>query len=534
VIHRIRGFILPTLILLTLVLAASSSAWPFAKWLALASLALVGLGIYDRTQKASSILRSYPVLGHLRFLLEDIGPELRQYIVEHNTEGRPFDRDTRSLVYQRSKGVQDMKAFGTEQDVYAEGYSWISHSIAPRPAHPDAGQTMRVQLGGADCGRPYSASVFNISAMSFGSLSPNAITALSCGAKLGGFAHNTGEGSVSRYHRDGGGDLIWQVGTGYFGCRAPDGGFDPERFRETASDTCVKAIEIKLSQGAKPGHGGILPAAKITKEIAAARGIPMGEDCLSPSHHRAFSTPIGLVEFVAQLRELSGGKPIGIKLAVGDPREWLSVCHAMVESGIVPDFISVDGGEGGTGAAPIEFSDHIGMPLKEAIVLVHQSLVGAGLRDRTRLIASGKLVTGFEMASACALGADAINSARGFMLALGCIQAQKCHTNSCPVGVATQDARLGASLVVTNKAERVRQFHCETVHAFAEVIGAAGLDHPSQLQMHHLYRRVSPWEIRPLSALYPSLEPGALLRSSGHGFIRSFWDDSRSDTFNGH
>jgi glutamate synthase domain-containing protein 2 len=328
--------------------------------------------------------------------------------------------------------------------------------------------------------------------------------------------------------------LIWQVGTGYYGCRMPDGGFDAERFAQTAANDCVKAIELKLSQGAKPGHGGILPAAKITKEIAAARGIPMGEDCLSPSYHRTFTTPIGLIEFVAQLRELARGKPVGIKLAVGDPHEWLGVCHAMVETGIAPDFVTVDGGEGGTGAAPIEFADRIGMPLTEALVLVHQSLVGAGLRDGLRLIASGKLVTGFEMASACALGADGIDSARGFMLALGCIQAQKCHTNSCPVGVATQDEGLARSLVVPDKAARVHQFHCQTVHAFAEVIGAAGLDHPSQLRPDHLYRRVSPSEIRPLSALYPRLEPGALLRTGGHGFIRDYWDESRADTFNRH
>lgn len=532
-IHRIRAYVLPALGGLAVVFALAALAWPFAKWLALLALALLVLGIHDRTQTKHSILRSYPVVGHLRFLLEEFGPELRQYIVEHNTEGRPFDRDTRSLVYQRSKGVQDKKPFGTEQDVYAQGYSWIAHSMAPRPAVADAGKSMRIEIGGRECSQPYSASVFNISAMSFGSLSANAITALSRGAKLGGFAHNTGEGSVSRYHREGGGDLIWQVGTGYFGCRAPDGGFDAEKFEQTASDDCVKAIELKLSQGAKPGHGGILPAAKITHEIAAARGIPMGEDCLSPSHHRAFSTPIGMMEFVARMRDLAGGKPVGIKLAVGDPHDWMSVCHAMVETGIVPDFVTVDGGEGGTGAAPIEFSDRIGMPLTEALVLVHQSLVGAGLRDRLRIIASGKLVTGFEMGSACALGADGINSARGFMLALGCIQAQKCHTNTCPVGVATQDEGLARSLVVPSKAERVSQFHCETVRAFAEVLGAAGLDHPSQLTPDHLYRRVSPWEIRPLSALYPSLEPGALLRPGGHGFIRNYWDNSRADTFNG-
>ena len=532
-IHAIRGYVMPALVALLVLFGALalSGVWPGARWPALACAVLLAIGIHDLVQTHHSVLRSYPVLGHVRYLLEDVGPELRQYIVESNTEGRPFDRDTRSLAYQRAKGVIDKKPFGTEIDVYAEGYGWLVHSLAPREPVDDPARTMRIRLGGDDCAQPYSASVFNISAMSFGSLSPTAIRALSEGAKLGGFAHNTGEGGLSAHHREGGGDLVWQIGTGYFGCRARDGGFDPERFRDAAAHPSVKAIELKLSQGAKPGHGGILPAAKISPEIAEVRGIERGHDCVSPPHHRAFDSPIGLVEFVARLRELSGGKPVGAKLSVGDPREWLAVCRAMLETGLTPDFVTVDGGEGGTGAAPIELSDHMGMPVKDGIVVVHQSLVGAGLRDRVRVVASGKLITGFEMAVACALGADAINSARGFMFALGCIQAQRCHTNRCPVGVATQDARLARSVHVPTKAVRVRNFHRETVEAFAGVIASAGLAHPSELTPAHVYRRVNAWEIRTLAELYPSLEPGALAHGGDAGFLREAWGRARASSF---
>ncbi|MBW2396275.1 MAG: FMN-binding glutamate synthase family protein, partial [Deltaproteobacteria bacterium] len=378
---------------------------------------------------------------------------------------------------------------------------------------------------------PYSSSFFNISAMSFGSLSASAIQALNEGARRGGFAHNTGEGGISRYHEKPGGDLIWQVGTGYFGCRRSDGGFDPERFREAAANEHVRMIELKLSQGAKPGHGGILPGEKVTPEIAEARRIEIGTDCISPASHQAFDGPTGLLEFVSELRSLAGGKPVGFKLAIGRPVEFLSICRAIHETGLAPDFVSVDGGEGGTGAAPIEFSDHMGMPLLEAIVLVNNALIGIGVRERIRVFASGKRITSIALAHAAALGADAVNSARGFMLALGCIQAQRCHTNRCPVGVATQDPRLAHALHVENKAERVERFHASTLKALAEVVAAAGLSHPSELSPEDIYQRVSPWEIRPLSALYPTLSPGALIGSTAHGFLREAWNASSASSF---
>jgi len=532
-IHRIRGLVMPVLVLLALAFWWLSARWQPAQWGLALTAPLVALGIYDLLQRRHNILRNYPVLGHLRFLLEDVGPELRQYVVENNTEGRPFNRDSRSLMYQRSKGILDKKPFGTELDVYQEGHGWITHSLAPREPVADSGESLRLRFGGPDSTQPYSASIFNISAMSFGAISGHGIRALNVGAKMGNFAHNTGEGGISRYHREGG-DLIWQVGTGYFGCRRDDGGFDADRFREQAASAQVKMIELKLSQGAKPGHGGILPAPKVSAEIAAARGIPAGRECVSPPAHSEFSTPIGLLEFVARLRELASGKPVGVKLAIGDPLEFMCVCRAMLETDITPDFITVDGGEGGTGAGPIELSDHMGMPVKEAVVLVNNALVSVNLRDRVRIVASAKLVTGFEMATAIALGADAINSARGFMFALGCIQAQRCHTNRCPVGVATQDAWLQRALVVDVKARRVKNFHHETVEALAEVVGAAGAEHPSELTPRNIYRRVSPWEIRPVSELYPSVEPGELLGPTGGGFLRPYWDRADAREFRGH
>jgi glutamate synthase domain-containing protein 2 len=386
-------------------------------------------------------------------------------------------------------------------------------------------------VGGPDCAQPYDASIFNISAMSFGSLSPDAIRALNTGARLGGFAHNTGEGGLSAHHREPGGDLIWQIGTGYFGCRSEAGLFDPDRFKDQAALESVRMIEIKLSQGAKPGHGGILPAAKISAEIAATRGVRRGEDCVSPPRHSAFGTPVGLLEFVAHLRELSGGKPVGLKLCVGDPVEWLSVCKAMVATGITPDFVTVDGSEGGTGAAPVEFADHIGLPVREGLVMVHNSLRGIGVRDRVRVQASGKLVTSFDMAVAFALGADLVASARGFMFALGCIQAQRCHTNTCPVGVATQHPWLRRALVVKDKSVRVCNFHHASVLALAEVVGAAGFDHPDKLGPEHVYQRISPWEIRTLRELYHWAEPGQLLEGKGPEFMADAWRNARPETF---
>lgn len=477
--------------------------WP---WIVLGPLVL--LGFVDMTQKRQAIRRNYPVLGHMRYFLELIRPEIFQYFIESDKEGVPFDREHRSLIYQRAKNVRDTTPFGTKVDVYAPGYEWVNHSLMAR--HVDDAD-MRIVVGGPDCRQPYSCSLLNISAMSFGSLSRNAILALSRGAKMGKFAHNTGEGGLSPYHLEGGGDLIWQIGTGYFGCRDESGKFSPKLFAEKAAIPNVKMIEIKLSQGAKPGHGGILPAAKVTPEIAAIRGVPMGKDVLSPPTHSTFSTPIELLEFVKQLRDLSGGKPVGFKLCVGKRREFLAICKAMVKTGITPDFITVDGGEGGTGAAPLEFSNHIGAPLVEGLIFVHNALVGYSLRNRIRILASGKSTSGFSMLKRLSIGADVIMSARAMMMAIGCIQALKCNSNHCPVGVATQEKHLMAGLDPTDKSHRVASYHKQTIHSLAEMIGALGLSSAQQLRPWHLMHRISANETRHYGELYHFLKDGELL-----------------------
>ncbi len=500
--------------------------WLLWSWVVLGPIVL--LGIYDYFQHRRSILRNFPVLGHFRYLFEFIRPEIYQYFVESDTEGVPFDRDQRSLVYQRAKKERDTVPFGTKEDLYEPGYEWINHSMAPVHHVPE---NMRISIGGPDCKKPYSASLLNISAMSYGSLSSNAILALSSGAKMGGFAHNTGEGGVSPYHIQGGGDLIWQIGTGYFGCRAADGGFDVERYKETVAHENIKMIELKLSQGAKPGHGGILPAAKVTPEIAKIRGVPIGKDVNSPPGHKAFSTPTGLLEFVAELRQHSGGKPIGIKLCVGKRREFLAVCKAMVKTGITPDFIAVDGGEGGTGAAPLEFSNHIGAPLVEGLIFVHNALVGYGVRQHIRVIASGKVTSGFAVLKRLALGADACYSARGMMLALGCIQALKCNSNHCPVGVATQEPHLMAGLVPSAKNTRVASFHDETIESLCHMLGAIGLESPADLRPWHVMHRISPTETRHYGELYEFLENGALLQDPLPKGYRRACAAASADTF---
>ncbi len=474
--------------------------------------------------------RNYPILGNIRYLVEGIRPEIRQYLLEGDQEALPFSRAQRALVYSRAKNETADKPFGTLIDVYQSGFEFIAHSIRPAPVADPC--TFRVTVGGPACKQPYSISVFNISAMSFGSLSANAIRALNQGAKLGGFNHDTGEGSISPYHRENGGDLVWELGSGYFGCRNDDGTFSPERFAKQAVDPQVKMIEIKLSQGAKPGHGGILPKHKVTEEIAATRGVPMGKDCISPSRHSAFCTPMGLLEFIAQLRELSGGKPVGFKLCIGHPWEFMGIAKAMLETGILPDFIVVDGKEGGTGAAPLEFTDHIGVPLREGLLFVHNTLVGLDLRDKIRIGASGKIVSAFDIASVLAIGADWANSARGFMFAIGCIQSQSCHTNKCPTGVATQDPLRQRALVVPDKAERVYNFHRNTLKGLAEMIAAAGIRHPSELEARHLVRRVSATEIRLFSHLHYFLKPGELLSGNIEGeFYERIWRMARSDSF---
>ncbi|MEZ5888062.1 MAG: FMN-binding glutamate synthase family protein [Paracoccaceae bacterium] len=501
--------------LLTLLSLALVALSPWA-WLAVGLFGfLTTVGIRDVIQTRHSILRNYPVLGHMRFMFEGIRPEIRQYLIESDNDELPFSRDDRSLVYQRAKGVEDKRPFGTRARVYEAGYEWITHSVQPKHI---ADTDFRVQVGGPDCRQPYDASIYNISAMSFGALSANAILALNKGARTGGFAHDTGEGGISRYHREGGGDLIWEIGSGYFGCRAKDGGFDPDRFAEQAADPQVRMIEIKLSQGAKPGHGGVLPAAKVTPEIAAARGVPMGTDCVSPASHSAFSTPLEFMAFIARLRDLSNGKPVGFKLCIGHRREFMCMVKAMLETGITPDFIVVDGKEGGTGAAPLEFANHMGMPLVEGLTFTHNTLRGAGLRDRIRIGASGKLITAFYIAKAFALGADWANSARGYMFAIGCIQAQACHTNHCPVGVATQDPLRARALVVTDKTQRVVNFHANTLKALGELTGAAGLDHPSGFMPHHLIMRETDRDMVTGDEVYPYLPEGFLLRDEEDRF----------------
>lgn len=490
---------------------------------------LAGTGVHDLRQSRHAILRNYPVIGHLRFLLEFIRPEMRQYFIESDTEAAPFSRAQRSLVYQRAKGEPDSRPFGTQLNVGQAGYEWINHSLQPTriPSHD-----FRITIG-ADCAQPYSASVFNISAMSFGALSANAVLALNLGAKLGQFAHDTGEGSISRYHREHGGDLIWEIGSGYFGCRDERGRFDEARFIANAREPQVKMIEIKLSQGAKPGHGGVLPGPKVTPEISTARGVPVGVDCISPSSHSAFSTPLEMMHFIARLRELSGGKPVGFKLCIGHPWEWFALVKAMLESNITPDFIVVDGAEGGTGAAPVEFIDHVGVPLQEGLGLVHNTLVGVNLRARVKIGCAGKVITAFDVARMMALGADWCNSARGFMMALGCIQAQSCHTGHCPTGVTTQDPLRQQALVVPDKASRVHNFHRSTLHALQELVQAAGLAHPSDITAHHIVRRITDTEVRLLSHLVMQVQPGALLGSlqAQHNVFRSYWPLASAHSF---
>ena len=520
-------------ILITAVGLPTSMFWG-AHWLipgltALAA-ALTLLGVCDLLQTRHAIQRNYPVIGHVRWMAELVRPEIRQYLIEADEDAAPYSRSQRSLVYQRAKGQSGERPFGTLLDVYHNGYEWIAHSN--RPIHAPDPASFRITIGGPQCRAPYSASVFNISAMSFGSLSANAIRALNAGAKRGGFYHDTGEGGISAYHREAGGDIVWELGSGYFGCRNDEGRFDPDGFAAQARTEQVKMIEIKLSQGAKPGHGGVLPAAKVTPEISQTRGVPLGRDCISPPSHSAFSTPLEMMAFVTQLRELSGGKPVGFKLCIGHPWEFMGMVKAMLQTGVRPDFIVVDGTEGGTGAAPMEFTDHLGAPMREGLLLVHNTLVGAGLRDQIRIGAAGKVVSAFDIASLLAIGADWANAARGYMFALGCVQSMSCNTNHCPTGVATQDKLRQNALVVPDKAERVRQFHDRTVQALADLLAAAGLHHPSELGPHHLSRRVSATEIKQFSEIHAFLEPRELVDGTCiHDFYARNWKLASAERF---
>jgi len=497
-------------------------------WLLVLLLPLLALGLWDLLQPAHSLMRNYPLLAHFRWMFEELRPYLRQYIVEDDHSGKPYSHDERALIYARAKGQEDRQPFGTELDAYSGAFEWMTHSIAPKPVVKDP---FRIKVGGPGCKRPYEAAILNISAMSFGSLGPNAIEALNWGAKLGGFYHDTGEGGISRYHRLHGGDIVYELGTGYFGSRNPNGSFSPERFAEQAQSDQIRMVEIKLSQGAKPGHGGILPGAKVSPEISEARGVAMGVDCISPSRHSAFSTPVGMMEFIATLRELSGGKPVGFKLCIGHPTEVFALIKAMLKTGIKPDFIVVDGKEGGTGAAPAELSDHLGMPLREGLLLMRNALVGANLRKEIRLAASGKIVSGFSMAANLALGADWCNAARAFMFALGCVQSMRCHTNRCPTGVTTNDPVLQRGLVVALKAQRVAGFQHNTVEALAELVAAAGLMHPQDLMPRHIWHRLNPIEVRTLDRIYNFLEPGVLLSAPDMTPYAEEWRAADPDSF---
>ncbi|MBL6750101.1 MAG: FMN-binding glutamate synthase family protein [Nevskia sp.] len=524
-----RFYALAGAAIVALAAAAVAGTNPYWWIVAAVAAALTLAGVYDLLQTRHSILRNYPILAHFRFFFETIRPEIRQYLIESDTEAAPFSRAQRSLVYQRAKNVEDKRPFGTELDLYVSGYEWINHSMRP---HKIGDTGFRVRIGGAQCAQPYESSLLNISAMSFGALSANAIRALNRGAKLGGFAHDTGEGSISHYHAEYGGDLIWELGSGYFGCRSEDGHFDAGKFAAQARSPQVRMVEVKLSQGAKPGHGGVLPGAKVTPEIARTRGVAVGRDCVSPALHSAFATPLELLEFVARLRELSGGKPAGFKFSLGHPWEFFGICKAMLESGLKPDFIVVDGGEGGTGAAPLEFADHVGTPLQEALLLVHNTLVGLNLREGIRLGASGKIITAFDMARTLALGADWCNAARGFMFALGCVQSLSCHTDRCPTGIATQDRLRQRALVVPDKAERVYHFHRNTLAALGDLVGSAGLAHPADLRPHHIVRRVSENEIRLLANFYKFLRPGELLENpAAHSVYQMYWPMASSRSF---
>ena len=469
------------------------------------------LGLYDMFQKSHSIKRNFPLLGRMRYLLERIRPEIVQYFIETDTEGAPFNREQRSVVYQRAKKQSDTVAFGTRRNVYQIGYEWVNHSLKPEKVKDEF---LRVQIGGPHCKQPYLSSLLNISAMSFGSLSSNAILALNGGAKQGNFAHNTGEGGLSSYHLENGGDIIWQLGTGYFGCRNLDGTFSAEKFTEQVNTyPQIKMVEIKLSQGAKPGHGGILPASKLTKEIADIRGVPMGEDVISPPAHSAFSTPLELVYFVQKLRDLSEGKPIGIKLCLGNKWEFVALCKAMHETGIAPDYISVDGAEGGTGAAPLEFTNSVGTPGTDALVFVYNCLVGFNLKNKVRLMSSGKVTTGFDILKLLSIGADLVYSARGMMLSLGCIQALRCNSNSCPSGIATQDPKLTKGVVVSDKKQRVAHFHHETIKTFKEIIEAMGLESPQELKPWHLMKRVGDGISKNYAELFEYIPEGCLIQN---------------------
>ncbi|MDY6995593.1 MAG: FMN-binding glutamate synthase family protein [Actinomycetota bacterium] len=521
----------PVIVATVWILAAAAGALAVlvhAGWALPAALlaALAPLGSWDLTQTRRTILRTYPVLGHLRPLMESIRPQIRQYFIESNTEAAPFDRETRDLVYDRAQGTKGDEPFGTQRDVTAVGYEFLRHSLRARFADDLA---PRVRLGGPDCRQPYDIALLNVSAMSFGALSANAIAALNAGAARGGFAHDTGEGGISPYHLRGG-DLIWEIGSGYFGCRDADGNFDPAAFAEKSRWSAVKAVSVKLSQGAKPGLGGVLPGAKVSDEIAATRGVAVGQTVVSPPAHSAFGTPVEFAQFLETLRRLSGGKPVGFKLCVGARTEFLSICKGIIATGIAPDFVIVDGAEGGTGAAPVEFEDHIGMPLTEGLMMVHNCLVGTGLRDRVKVGASGKVASGVDIVTRICQGADFTLSARAMMFAVGCIQALRCHTNRCPTGVATQDPGRARALDVADKTMRVANFQRATVASAAQIVASMGLSGFAELSPAMLNRRVDGQRSRTYAEIHEWLMPGELLEDPPQSW-RSDWIEASADEF---
>lgn len=514
--------------LLLVVATVACLAWPPARWALIVVVPLLAIALWDFFQNHHSLRRNYPLLARIRWIMEDLRPFARAYVVEGDLDGRPFSHDARALVYARAKGDLDAHPFGTELDVYSDEYHWMSHSIAP---HEGAPERWRVDVGSSQCKRPYSAALLNISAMSFGSLGGRAIEALNLGAKQGDFYHDTGEGGYSRYHRKHGGDIVWEIGSGYFGCRDDWGKFDPDRFRDAAQADQVRMIEIKLSQGAKPGHGGVLPGAKVSPEIAETRGVPEGEDCISPAAHSAFATPIELLEWAAKLRDLSGGKPVGIKLCVGQPHEVFAVMKAMLETGIRLDYIVVDGAEGGTGAAPVELSNSVGMPLREGLIFVRNALVGTGLKDDIRLAASGKVHSGAGLAMNHGLGADWSNAARGFMFALGCVQSMRCHTDMCPTGVTTQDPTRQRGLVIPDKAPRVASFQAATLGSLRDIVVAMGLETPWQIQPHHFHQRLNSARANPTDRIYSFLEKNVLIDDPDATNVARYWRCARADSF---
>lgn len=496
--------------IITLAALALTWYWPIAGWLFALLVPAWLLALNDSLQDEHSLRRNFPLISRARWIAEYLRPFVRQYFIESEIDGAPINRMFRSIVYQRAKRDNHTNPFGTKVDVYRDGYEWLAHSLGAVNVD-ECDEQPRVTIGGEACEQKYSASILNISAMSFGSISSAAIIALNRGAKEGNFYHNTGEGGISPYHLQGG-DLVWQIGTGYFGCRTADGRFDAALFKKTAAGDSVRMVELKLSQGAKPGRGGLLPAGKNTVEIAEIRAVEPGTKVVSPSRHAEFDSPVGLLDFLQKMRELSEGKPVGFKLCIGRRREFVAICKAMVETGILPDFITVDGGEGGTGAAPLEYSNSVGMPLREAVAFVDDCLCGFGLRDQIRIIASGKILTGFHLVKNLALGADLCNSARGMMLALGCVQSLLCHTNQCPTGVTTQNPKLIRGLVVEDKYQRVYRFQDETVHSVIDLLSSSGLEHSSELNRSHIYRRINQREVLRYDEMFPPVVPGSFLK----------------------